>query len=263
MTTTIIGGGNMGEALLAGLLTGDNTPDDVTVVELSEARAAYLRSRYGVTVVDLESAVKSDALLVTVKPYHFAVLLDQLASLTRPGQLIISAVGGTPIGDIEARLPDSPAVVRSMPNLPVSLGAGTVAICGGQHVGAAELERTRSLLSPLGMVVEVTESQLDAVTALSGGGPAFFALLAEALIDAGVLAGLPRPLSEQLVLSTAAGTGRLLGAEGADPAGLRAAVCSPSGATIAAIHELEGRAFRAGVMSAIVAARNRSSEMGR
>jgi pyrroline-5-carboxylate reductase len=111
-------------------------------------------------------------------------------------------------------------------------------------------------------VIEVPESQLDAVTALSGGGPAYFALLAEAMIDAGVLAGLPRPLAAELVLTTAEGTGRMLGAPEADPAALRAAVCSPGGTTIAAMRELEGRALRAAVMAAVMAARDRSSEMG-
>lgn len=261
MNTTIIGGGNMGEALLAGLLTGTK---DVAVVELSAPRAEYLSTTYGVRVTDLQNAVATaDALVITVKPYHVAALLDELNSLLHKGQLIISAVGGTPIGDIEARLPSETAVIRSMPNLPGSLGVGAIALCGGRHVGANELNRARELLSPLGSAVEVTEAQLDTVTALSGAGPAYFALLAEALVDAGVLAGLPRSLASQLVLATAAGTGRLLGAPDADPAQLRAAVCSPGGATIAGIHELESRAVRAAVMSAVVAARDRSAEMGR
>lgn len=264
MTTTIVGGGAMGEALLAGLLAGQRAPSEITVVELAEPRAAYLRERYGVPVAELGPAVaKADTLLVTVKPYHFAALLDELAEQVPPGQLIVSAVGGTPTSDIEARLPGEPAVVRSMPNLPVSVGAGTIAIAAGRHAGPAELDRVKALLEPLGRVIAVAETQLDAVTALSGGGPAYFALLAEAMIDAGVLAGLPRPLAEELVLTTAAGAGRLLGEPSADPARLRAAVCSPGGTTIAAIRELEGRALRAAVMAAVVAARDRSAEMGR
>ena len=259
MSTTIVGGGNMGEALLAGLASSD-----ITVVEQSPARAEYLRSRYGVVVTSLEPAMeKAETVFVVVKPYHVAALLDSLAPHVRPGQLIVSAVGGTPTAGIEARLPGTPAVVRSMPNLPVSVGAGTIAISGGRHAVAADLDRVRTMLAPLGRVIEVAESQLDAVTALSGGGPAYFALLAEAMIDAGVLAGLPRPLAEELVLSTAAGTGRMLGEPDADPAALRAAVCSPGGTTITAIRELEGRALRASVMAAVVAARDRSIEMGR
>lgn len=259
MSTTIVGGGNMGEALLAGL-----SSSDVTVVEQSPARASYLSSRYGVAVSELEPAVsKADTVVLVVKPYHVAALLDSIASHVRPGQLIVSAVGGTPTSSIEARLPGSPAVVRSMPNLPVSVGAGTIAISGGRHAVASDLDRVRTMLSPLGRVIEVSEPQLDAVTALSGGGPAYFALLAEAMIDAGVLAGLPRPLSAELVLATAAGAGRMLGEPDADPAALRAAVCSPGGTTITAIHELESRALRASVMAAVVAARDRSIEMGR
>jgi pyrroline-5-carboxylate reductase len=258
MSTTIVGGGNMGEALLAGLAP------DVTVVEQNPSRASYLESRYGVAVSPLEAAVASaDTVFVVVKPYHFLALLDSLAPHVRPGQLIVSAVGGTPASTIESHLPGAPAVVRTMPNLPVSVGLGTIAIAGGAHTVAADLERVRTMLAPLGRVIEVAESQLDAVTALSGGGPAYFALLAEAMIDAGVLAGLPRPLAEELVLTTAEGTGRLLGAPDADPAGLRAAVCSPGGTTIAAMRELEGRAVRAAVMAAVVAARDRSIEMGR
>ncbi|MCR6483068.1 pyrroline-5-carboxylate reductase [Amycolatopsis sp. OK19-0408] len=259
MSTTIVGGGNMGEALLAGL-----SSSDVTVVEQSSSRASYLSSRYGVPVSELEPAVsKADTVFLVVKPYHVAALLDSIAGHVRPGQLIVSAVGGTPTGSIEARLPGAPAVVRSMPNLPVSVGAGTIAISGGRHATSEDLDRVRAMLAPLGRVVEVAESQLDAVTALSGGGPAYFALLAEAMIDAGVLAGLPRPLAEELVLATAAGAGRMLGSPDADPAALRAAVCSPGGTTITAIHELESRALRASVMAAVVAARDRSIEMGR
>ncbi|MFJ7212957.1 pyrroline-5-carboxylate reductase [Amycolatopsis sp. NPDC098790] len=259
MSTTIVGGGNMGEALLAGLAS-----TEVTVVEQSADRASYLRSRYDVEIAELGPAVaKADTVFAVVKPYHFAALLDALAEHARPGQLIVSAVGGTPTDSIEARLPGTPAVVRTMPNLPVSVGAGTVAISGGRHATPEDLDRVRTMLAPLGRVVEVAESQLDAVTALSGGGPAYFALLAEAMIDAGVLAGLPRPLAEELVLTTAAGTGRMLGEPHADPAALRAAVCSPGGTTITAIQQLEGRALRAAVMAAVVAARDRSVEMGR
>jgi pyrroline-5-carboxylate reductase len=264
MTTTIVGGGAMGEALLAGLLAGSQVPAGITVVEPAAPRAEYLRERYGVPVAELGPAVaKADTVLVTVKPYHFAALLDELAEHVTPGQLIVSAVGGTPTSDIEARLPGEPAVVRSMPNLPVSVGAGTIAIAAGRYAGVEGLDRVKTLLAPLGRVIAVAEGQLDAVTALSGGGPAYFALLAEAMIDAGVLAGLPRPLAEELVLTTAAGAGKLLGEPSADPARLRAAVCSPGGTTIAAIRELEGRALRAAVMAAVVAARDRSAEMGR
>jgi pyrroline-5-carboxylate reductase len=256
MSTTIVGGGTMGEALLAGLGSG------VTVVEQNSSRASYLKSRYDVSVASLESAVASaSTVFVVVKPYHFAALLDSLASHVRPGQLIVSAVGGTPLARMEASLPGV-AVVRTMPNLPVSVGRGTIALSGGTHTVPADIDRVRTMLAPLGRVIEVPESQLDAVTALSGGGPAYFALLAEAMIDAGVLAGLPRPLAAELVLTTAEGTGRMLGAPEADPAALRAAVCSPGGTTIAAMRELEGRALRAAVMAAVMAARDRSTEMG-
>jgi pyrroline-5-carboxylate reductase len=263
MTTTIVGGGDMGEALLAGLLAGGRTADELIVVEPSEARADLLRERHGVTVTGLGPAIaESDAVLLTVKPYHLDALLEELAGHLAPGHLIVSAVGGKSTSSVESGLPGEPAVVRCMPNLPVSFGQGTIAICAGRHAGAAELDRAHSLLSPLGRVVRVLETQLDTVTALSGSGPAYFALLAEAMIDAGVLAGLPRPLAEDLVLATAAGAGRMLGEPGADPVAIRAAVSSPGGTTVTAIRELENRALRAAVMAAVEAGRQRTAELG-
>lgn len=260
MTTTIVGGGNMGEALLAGFLAGGRPPGEILVVEPSAARAAVLRERHGVTVAGLAEAVaESGTVLLTVKPHHLGSLLDQLAGQLTPAHLLVSAVGGKPTSGIEDALPGRPVVVRCMPNLPVSLGHGTIAICGGRYADAAQLERAHAVLSPLGRVVLVLEPQLDAVTALSGSGPAYFALLAEALVDAGVLAGLPRPLAEELVLATAEGSGRMLGEQGADPARLRAAVSSPGGTTVAAIQELENRALRGAVMAAVEAGRRRTA----
>ncbi|NEA33954.1 pyrroline-5-carboxylate reductase [Streptomyces sp. SID13031] len=234
----------------------------VLVVEHSVERAAHLRAAYGVQVVPLAEAVgRAATVLITVKPHHVPALLDDLASLVTQDQLVVSAAGGIRIAQIEAVLGPLVAVVRSMPNAAVALGEGMIAISPGSCAGEAELDRAQALFEPVGQVVRLPESQLDAVTALSGSGPAYFYYLAEALIDAGVLIGLPRALASQLVIQTAVGAGAMLRAD-EDPVALRAAVSSPGGMTIAAVHELEKRAVRGAVMSAVQAARDRSIAVG-
>ncbi|HEX3790562.1 MAG TPA: pyrroline-5-carboxylate reductase [Pseudonocardiaceae bacterium] len=263
---TIIGGGNMGEALLSGLLAAEPQllrPEQIAVVELSPERAAYLRERYGVPVLDLASAVRgASTVFLFVKPYHVDDLLPQLTEHVTDDQLIVSAVGGITIGHIEAGLAAKPAVVRCMPNTAVAVGAGMIGISAGSNAGEDHLDRTTELLRPVGRVVRVPETQLDAVTALSGSGPAYFFLLAEAMIDAGVLVGLTRQLATELVTQTAAGAGLMLRDLGSDPVALRAAVSSPGGMTIAAVRELEEHGLRAGMMAAVAAARDRSVELG-
>jgi pyrroline-5-carboxylate reductase len=264
-TLAVIGGGNMGGALIAGLVRGERSQyeaSQVLVVEQSAERREYLRATYGVRVVPLAEAVAQAAtVLITIKPHHVPALLEELARLVIPGQLIVSAAGGVRIAQIEAVLGPLVAVVRSMPNTAVALGEGMIAISPGERAGDGELDQVQALFEPVGQVVRLPESQLDAVTALSGSGPAYFYYLAEALIDAGVLIGLPRALASQLVIQTAVGAGAMLRSDG-DPVALRAAVSSPGGMTIAAVHELENRAVRGAVMSAVQAARDRSIAVG-
>lgn len=263
----IIGGGNMGEALLSGLLRGNepsHRPKQIVVVERAPERAEYLRATYGVAVADPAAATRhADTVILTVKPYHSEAVLAELDDGITTEHLVISAIGGIRATDVESRLTADTPVVRTMPNTAVALGQGMITITAGGNAGPAHLDRAESLLAPLGRVMRVTEDQLDAVTALSGSGPAYFFLLAEAMTDAGVLLGLSRPMAEELVRHTAAGAGAMLRDSGDDAVHLRAAVSSPGGTTIAAIREFENRALRAATMAAALAARDRSVEQGK
>jgi pyrroline-5-carboxylate reductase len=258
----IVGGGNLGTALLSGLLGGDNpryTPDQIQVVELSSDKAAYLRDRFGVATPSLHEAVRTaGTVLIAVKPHHVDDLLADLADELTDDQLVISAAGAVRIERIEQALTTKPAVVRCMPNTPAAIGEGMIAVAGGTRATPADLAEVEALLRTVGRVVQVPESQLDAITAISGSGPAYFFYLAEALIDAGVLIGLPRPFAEELVTQTAVGAALMLRDSGSDPVSLRAAVSSPGGMTIAAVREFENRAVRSAVMAAAEAARDRS-----
>jgi pyrroline-5-carboxylate reductase len=263
----IIGGGNMGEALLSGLLRGDepsHRPKQLVVVERVRQRAEYLHETYGVAVVDPATATRhADTVILTVKPYHAEAVLAELDNGITTEHLVVSAIGGIRATQVESRLTAAAPVVRTMPNTAVALGQGMITITAGDNAGNEHLDRAESLLTPLGRVMRVTEDQLDAVTALSGSGPAYFFLLAEAMIDAGVLLGLSRPMAEELVKHTAAGAGAMLRDSGDDAVQLRAAVSSPGGTTIAAIQEFENRALRAATMAAALAARDRSIAQGK
>jgi pyrroline-5-carboxylate reductase len=260
---TLIGGGNIATALLAGLARGGRPLGDVAVVERDPARAAEVRDRFGVTVAELADAVPgSELVMITVKPHHVDALLADLDPHVTDGQLVATVAGGITTEHVEQRLRAKAVVVRCMPNTAMALGQGMTALNPGSRADAGHVERLRALLEPVTRVVGVPEEQLDIVTALSGSGPAYFAYLAEALIDAGVLLGLTRPVAEDLVKQTAAGAGLLLRDSGDDPVRLRAAVSSPGGATMAAIRQLENRAVRAAVMAAVEAGRNRAIEMG-
>lgn len=261
MKVTIIGGGNIAASLLSGLSADIS---GFTVVEPDAARAAELVSRTGVAVKEVADAVPgAEVLVIAVTPHLVDVVLDQVRGHVHAGQLVLSVAGAITTGHLERELPDGTAVVRCMPNTPAAINEGMIALAAGVCAGPESLAVARELFAPLGRVVTVAESQLDAITALSGSGPAYFYLLAEALIDAGVLLGLSRGLAEELVVHTAAGAGRMLRDSGVDPVRLRAAVSSPGGMTIAAVRELEDRAVRSAMMAAAVAARDRSLQLGR
>jgi pyrroline-5-carboxylate reductase len=262
----VIGGGNMGEALLSGLLTPSPPtyrPEQVTVVEPDADRAGYLRETYGVAATDPVRAVRdASTVFLVVKPYLVETVLNQVGEDITDDHLVVSMAGGIHPAQIEARLTTKPAVVRCMPNMPVAVGQGVIALSAGAHASAAHMDQVETMLRPLGTVVRVREDQMDAVTALSGSGPAYFFLLAEALVDAGVLLGLSRTVAEELVTRTAAGAGIMLRDSGIDPVRLRAVVSSPGGTTIAAIREFENRALRSATMAAATAARDRSIAQG-
>jgi pyrroline-5-carboxylate reductase len=259
----ILGGGKIGEALLSGLLRGERAPGEVVVSEKHAERATYLQQTHGVKALDVAgAAAAAGTLVLAVKPQDIDSLLAELAPHVRPDHLVVSVAAGVTTAHVEARLPEGVAVVRCMPNTPALVDEAMTAICAGAHAGEPHLAVAESLLRAVGKVVRVPESQLDAVTALSGSGPAYFFYLVEAMIDAGILLGLPRALAADLIVQTAIGSAVMLRDSGEHPVQLREAVTSPGGTTIAAIRELEVHGVRAALLAAIEAACTRSRELG-
>ncbi|MCW2612562.1 MAG: pyrroline-5-carboxylate reductase [Actinomycetota bacterium] len=262
-TLAILGAGKLGEALLSGILRSGTAADEVVVVERHAERAAFLKERYGVRSVEVPEAVSfARTVVVAVKPQDIGALLDELGPLVTPGHLVVSVAAGIPTAYLEKRLVGVP-VVRVMPNTPALVDEAMSAISAGAHAGEEHLAATERLLSPVGKVLRVPESQQDAVTALSGSGPAYFFFLVEAMIDAGILLGLPRAVAADLIVQTALGAATMLRDTGEHPVQLREAVTSPGGTTIMAIRELERHGVRAALLAAIEAARDRSAELGR
>lgn len=258
----ILGAGKMGEALLSGLLRAGRSPADLVFTERHAERTKLLEERYGVTGVSAADAVDTaDTIVVAVKPQEIGALLDELAPVVSARNLIITIAAGIPASFLEQRLAEGTPVVRVMSNTPVFVDEAMSAIAAGAHATEEHLARTESLLRPVGKVIRVPESQLDAVTALSGSGPAYFFFLVEAMIDAGILLGLPRAVAAELIVQTAVGSAKMLSESGEHPVQLREAVTSPGGTTIAAIRELENHGVRAALLAALEAARDRSREL--
>ena len=263
-TIAVLGAGKIGEALLAGLLAAGRSPDELLFTERHPARAAELTERHGVRGVDLSTAAAgSEIVVVAVKPQDIAPVLAELAPALRPGTLVVSLCAGLPTALFERSLPAGTPVVRVMPNTPMLVGEAMSAISPGTHATDDQLAAVEKLLTSVGRVVRVPESQQDAVTALSGSGPAYFFFLVEAMIDAGILLGLPRGVAADLIVQSAFGAARMLRESSDHPVLLREAVTSPAGTTIAAIRELERHGVRAALIDAIEAARDRSVELGR
>ncbi|KGH48361.1 pyrroline-5-carboxylate reductase [Modestobacter caceresii] len=260
----VIGGGKIGEALLAGLVRQAGDGREFLVVERSPERAAELTARYGVGTTDLAgAAARARVLLLAVKPQDIDTLLAALGPYVTPEHLVVSVAAGVPTSRVEAALPAGTPVVRVMPNTPALVDAGMSVLSAGAHATEAHLDEAEALLLPVGQVRRVPESQQDAVTALSGSGPAYFFFLVEAMIDAGILLGLPRTVAADLIVQTAYGAAVMLRDSGEHPVQLREAVTSPGGTTIAAIRELERHGVRAALIAAIEAAHQRSVELGR
>jgi pyrroline-5-carboxylate reductase len=254
----IIGGGKIGEALLSGLIRRGGT-DGILVCERSPARAAELSQRYGVPAVDLgEAAVRARVLLLAVKPQDIDALLDRLAEHADAGHLVVSVAAGVPTSRIEAALPAATPVVRVMPNTPALVDEGMAAISRGSHCDEQHLTEAEALLASTGRVIRVPEKQQDAVTAISGSGPAYIFFVVEAMIEAGVHLGLPRGTAAELVVQTVVGSAKLLRETGEHPTVLRERVTSPGGTTAAAIRQLEDHKVRAAFLTALEAARDRS-----
>jgi pyrroline-5-carboxylate reductase len=255
----IIGAGVMGETLLSGLVRAGRRVDDLLVGEKRRERAAELTERYGVTVVgNVEAARKADTLALVVKPQDMGELLDEIAGVVRPGQLVVSLAAGITTGFIESRLPEGVAVVRVMPNTPALVDEGMAAISRGSHCDEKHLLEAEELMASTGRVLRVPEKQQDAVTAISGSGPAYLFFVVESMIEAGVHLGLPRATASELVVQTVVGSAKLLRETGEHPVVLRERVTSPGGTTAAAIRELEDHKVRAAFLTALEAARDRS-----
>lgn len=256
----IVGGGKMGEALLGGLLAAEwAEAGDLAVVEKVEARRAALASTFpGVAVLDRPTAC--EGALLAVKPTDVAETCAEvaLAGVRR----VVSIAAGVTTPALEAALGGGVAVVRAMPNTPAVVGAGASAVAGGASAGPEDIEWAMSILDAVGVVVQVSESQLDAVTGLSGSGPAYVFLMAESLIEAGVLVGLSREVAEVLAVQTILGSGRLLESSDEHAAALRASVTSPGGTTAAGLHALEVGGLRAALLNAVRAATDRARQLG-
>ncbi len=263
MRIAILGAGKIGESLLAGLRSSDWA--DIVATSRREERAAELRERHGVeATTDNTAAIKgADVVVLAVKPQDIETLLGEIGHLLQAEQTVLSVAAAIPTAAIERHLATDVPVVRSMPNAPSTVHEGVAGMCAGRHAAREHLDRAGTVLRAVGDVVEVPEEQMDAITAVSGSGPAYYALLAEAMIEAGILLGLSREVSTKLVVQTMLGTARLLRDEQVHPVELREAVTSPGGTTIRAIRELEQAGVRAAFLNAISAAMERSKELAR
>ncbi len=259
-----VGGGAMAEALTRGVLqAGLVAADQVTIGDVATERLEYLAGTYGVkTTLDTAAlTAKADVLFLTVKPQVIGSVLDFIAPAVRKTTLVISVAAGVTLATLEAKLPGVP-VVRVMPNTAVAVGAGMSAIALGAHADAAAGDVAMAVFAAVGRAVKVNEDAMDAVTGLSGSGPAFAYVMIDALADAGVRVGFPRQLAITLAAQTLFGAAKMVLETGEHPARLRDMVTSPAGTTIAGVHVLEQKGVRAALMDAVVAATERSREMG-
>ena len=257
-----LGGGRMGEALLAGVLRAGTEAGDVVVTEPSAARAEHLQAEYGVrTVTANEGAVWADVLVVAVKPDVVGAVLDEVSAAVDPATLVVSIAAGISTAAIEGRLVAGVPVIRAMPNTPAFVGAAMTAISAGSSADADDLDRAEALLATVGEVVRVPESKQDAVVAVSGSGPAYFFYVVEAMVDSGVRLGLTRDVARRLAVQTAVGAATLMHETGEHPTVLRENVTSPGGTTAAAIARLDEHGVKAAIDAAMQAARDRSASL--
>ena len=254
----VVGGGNMGAALVGGLVAGGWAPADLAVVEVVEARRSALTEMFpGIAIAATVPAC--DAALIAVKPYDAAAAAS--AAARAGARRVLSIAAGVSIDTLQQACGDGVAVVRSIPNTPALLGKGAAAMCGGTFATDDDLVWAEGILGVVGTVVRVAEPLLDAVTGLVGSGPAYLFLVAEAMIDAGVLAGLTRPVADALVRQLFVGSAAMLDEYG-DPVALRAMVTSPGGTTAAGLRVLEEHGTRSALLEAVLAATERSQELG-
>lgn len=259
----IVGCGNLGRALLAGLIEDGAPPERISVTNRRPARSQALVETYGVVAAaDNASCVRgADVVMVAVKPQLFPKVLEEIADAVGEA-LVISVAAGVTTQSIETALSGTPRVVRSMPNTPAVIKQSATAIAPGAHATEADLDLARAMFEAVGRVAVVDESQLDAVTGLSGSGPAYVFLMIEAFADAGVKVGLSRETAMNLAVQTIQGAARMLQETDEHPGRLKDQVTSPGGTAIAGLHTLEAGGLRTTIMNAVEAATRRAQELG-
>ncbi len=258
----IFGAGVMGETLLSGLLRAGRPTDQLVITERRADRAAELTEKYGVRVLDnAEAAALADTLVLVVKPQDMGGLLAEISAHVADGNLVVSLAAGITTSYLEARLPQGRPVVRVMPNTPALVDQGMAAISAGAHCDPDHLREAEDLLAATGKVVEVPEKLQDAVTAISGSGPAYIFYVVEAMIEAGVVLGMPRTTATELVVQTLYGAATMIKETGQHPTVLREQVTSPGGTTAAALRTLDDHKVRAAFITAMEAAAKRSAEL--
>lgn len=256
---TFVGGGNMGAALVEGLIRAGESATDITIVETSAERRAVLAEKFP-GVVLTEAIGPCSAGVIAVKPAGAAAVCRELSA--HGASRVLSIAAGVSVETLQAAANNSTSVIRAMPNTPALVGEGAAGLCGSSRCSTADVAWAREVLGAVGVVVEVPESLIDAVTAISGSGPAYIFLVAEAMIAAGVAQGLSSDVADLLVRQLLVGSARLLQQTGEAPEELRAKVTSPNGVTAAAIAALEQAGLRSAISQTVEAAVRRSREMG-
>ena len=258
----VVGGGRIGEALIAGLREAGTPGSDIVVIEAVQARADELAKKYSILPTTLDIGCEgADVIAIAVKPQDVPAVTERIGEAISDSvheSIVVSLAAGVSTESLENKLSAGSPVVRVMPNTAMLVGQGVSAVCKGRFARDEHVEQVKSLMESVGVVVVVTEAQMDAVTAVSGSGPAYFFLLTEAMIDAGVEQGLPRDVATTLATGTAHGAGAMLAAGGDGPGQLRYNVCSPGGTTAAAIRAFEAGGLRATVADAMEAAATKS-----
>jgi pyrroline-5-carboxylate reductase len=264
-TIGFLGTGNMAEALIKGLISAAVVePGQIHGSDPRRERCEEMTGKFGIhtTLHNVDVVQKAEIVVLSVKPQILPQVLDEVAPHLRPQALLISIAAGTPVAAIERRLPRGTRVVRTMPNTPALVGAGATAIAAGGHATAEDLEIARRIFDAVGKTVLLDEEQLDAVTGLSGSGPAYVFLIIEALSDAGVKMGLSRYNAQALAAQTVLGSAKLLLETNEHPGRLKDMVTSPGGTAIAGLHTLEAGGLRTTLINAVEAATRRSRELG-
>jgi pyrroline-5-carboxylate reductase len=264
-TVGFVGGGNMAEAILKGLIARGQEPQSLIVGEPVAERRDSLKRQYGIEVTDDNVSVveTADVVVLAIKPQMVDTVVPGLAPTFTGDKILVSILAGTSTAALEAHLGGSARVVRVMPNTPALIGQGAAAICAGAHASENDLAVAHELFSTVGSVVRVTEEQMDAVTAVSGSGPAYIFTVIEAMTEGGVAEGLDRQTAFDLALQTVVGSAQLVAETGEEPMALRAKVCSPGGTTLAAIEKLDEGGFRETLVSGVRRAAARSRELGK